>query len=131
MSSDDGRVQSSLRRTQRGEATMDDVTLVSPPVGVYMLQYSAEGLVSAYSNITVIAGYPALIDACLCATCTRRAGDDVCVDTNVYHADNVVSVLDVIVQLRDAGGTAISSQWDQTREVSVLLEFSEFVSNDY
>jgi len=117
----------SVRRSSLGETLIDDLILVQSAVGEYTVTVSSPGLLSSSFILTVSPGYPSSLDACGCSTCTRRITDGVCTDTAPYFADAIVSLRDVLVVTRDAGGalTGTGLEAEQERNISVELIFSK------
>ena len=117
----------STRRTALGEGIIDDLQLVRPKSGYFVVTITSPSLLAYSFFITVTTGPMSSLDACGCPTCYRRAGDGLCVDSQVYRADMLVSLRHTLVVIRDAGGTLVrvNQETEQTRNVTVELVYGK------
>ena len=73
----------STRRTALGEGIIDDLQLVRPKSGYFVVTITSPSLLAYSFFITVTTGPMSSLDACGCPTCYRGAGDGLCVDSQV------------------------------------------------
>ena len=73
----------STRRTALGESIIDDLQLMRPKSGIYIVTISSPSLVAHSFHITVAPGPMSILDVCGCPTCSYRALDGLCVDSQV------------------------------------------------
>lgn len=114
----------SISSSTFGEALVDDLELISPRLGAYNITVNSADLVSFTFEVFVTQGIPSSLDACACLECRRRITDGVCVDTKAYISDVRVSIRELLVVMRDAGGSLIgtsSADGNENRNVTVEL----------
>ena len=112
----------SISSSTFGEALVDDLELINPRLGAYNITVNSADLVSFTFEVFVTQGIPSSLDACACLECRRRITDGVCVDTKAYISDVRVSIRELLVVMRDAGGSLIGTSSDGNKNRNVTAE---------
>ena len=112
-----------------GKALISGVEMRDAVAGTYAVTISSPPLDAYAFNITIGPGEISSLDACGCAHCVRRPPTyahprGVCVDERAYESDDSVSLEEVVVVARDAGGLLMGSSLnalEPDRVVTVAL----------
>ena len=105
-----------------GEALVDDLELINPRLGAYNITINSADLLSFTFEVTMTQGVPSSLDVCGCPECKRRVTDGVCVDAKTYTSDVRVSIRELLVVMRDAGGSLIGTSFGENGNRNVTVE---------
>lgn len=121
---DKGNISYTPRNSSLGYLLFDDIVMIRPAVGKYRLTFSSNNLTAINMDITITAGYTAVLDTCVGNSfLTRNANTSYCEDGVAYGSADEVVLRDFQVQVLDAGRVFVGSRWNsEKRNVSVSLD---------
>ena len=121
---DKGEIAYTQKNSSLGYLLFDDIVMIRPAVGKYRLTFSSDNLTAINMDITITAGYSAVLDTCVGNSfLTRNDGTGYCEDGTSYGSADEVILRDFQVQVLDAGRVFVGTRWNsEKRNVSVSLD---------
>lgn len=129
-----GNITYTIRNSSLGYVLFDDITFHRPSVGSYRLNYTSGTLSPITQEITISAGYPAILDVCReNDLLTRNSTNGLCDELEPYKSSDQVTLHDFQVSILDAGGVFVANSWNsEKRNVTVVLEsFTDVFGNKF
>jgi len=124
VTSESGKMTHTIRNSSLGFVLFDDITFHGPSVGTYRITFTSDALIPITQDITIKAGYPAILDACRSnVLLTRTMTTSPCYDSEAYESNVQVTLRDFQVSILDAGRGFVGNSWNsESRNVTMVLE---------